>query len=82
MHESGFRYIEYGYMTYGEDNSEQIEVVGQYDVVLDSAFLKTPVTYHLDLLKSGWFRVLPRTDAKLEWTYGGMIVEAEEMEQV
>ena len=75
MHESGFRYIEYGYMTFDEAGNEQIEVVGRYDVVLGTSFLKETITFHLDLTKSGWFRVMARTDTKLEWSYGGEIVE-------
>jgi hypothetical protein len=71
MHESGYRYIEYGYMTYGENNEEQIEIIGRYDL------LQTPydkaIPCNIDLTKSGWFRLLPRMDQELEWSYGGTI---------
>ena len=71
IHESGFRVIEYGYLTYDESNKEVIKVVGRYDTVC--SFWKEPIPYHLDLTKSGWFRILPRIEANLEWSYGGTI---------
>jgi len=72
MHESGFRYIEYGYIGVAEDGfSEEIEIIGRYDI------LQTPydqeIPCNIDLTKSGWFRLLPRKDLELEWQYGGTI---------
>lgn len=70
VHESGYRYIQYGYMTEVE-GVEQVEVVGRYDL------LQTPydkaIPCNIDLTKSGWFRLLPRKDQELEWQYGGTI---------
>lgn len=70
VHESGYRYIEYGYMSV-VDGKEHVEIVGQYDL------LQTPYNeacpFHLDLTKSGWFRILPRKSIKLDWSYGGEI---------
>lgn len=79
MHESGFRYIEYGYLTYDENNNEVIEIVDRYDVVL-STYTALP-RFNIDLTKSGWFRVLPRTSEILEWSYGGTIEVAKAEEQ-
>ena len=67
VHDSGFRYIEYGYI----NDVDEVEIIGQYDI------LQTPydqmLPYNLDLTKSGWFRILPRRDLELEWEYGGTI---------
>lgn len=69
MHESGFRYIEYGYITY-ENGEELVEIVGRYDI------LQLPYNFHvkgnIDLTKSGWFRILAEN---LDWQYGGTITE-------
>lgn len=70
IHESGYRFIEYGYMTC-VDGKETIEIVDRYDTVLD--VFTNAIPFHLDLTKSGWFRVLPRIDIDIEWTYGGSI---------
>lgn len=71
MHESGYRYIQYGYISTDDEGEEQIEIIGQYDVLQTPYFEAMPV--NLDLTKSGWFRILPRLDQKLEWKYGGTI---------
>jgi hypothetical protein len=71
VHESGYRYIQYGYMTYGENNEEVIEIVGRYDL-LQTPY-DDPMPCNIDLTKSGWFRLLPRRDQELEWKYGGTI---------
>lgn len=71
MHESGFRYIEYGYITYDEAGKEEVEIAGRYDIVCRS--LTRAVPYHIDLTKSGWFRILPRVNESIEWSYGGTI---------
>jgi len=70
MHESGYRYIEYGYI-YGKDGKEVVEVVGRYDV-LQSPYVH-PISFNLDLTKSGWFRIMPGRGQELEWHYGGEI---------
>lgn len=70
MHESGFRYIQYGYIT-NENAEEKIEIVGKYDL-LQTPF-DVPMPANIDLTKSGWFRILPRLDQELEWSYGGTI---------
>ena len=67
MHESGYRYIEYGYI----DNNGIVEVVGRYDIIQTPYNVALP--YHLDLTKSGWFRILPRKDLKIQWGYGGEV---------
>lgn len=67
VHESGYRYIEYGYI----DDNGVVEVVGQYDV-LQTPY-DVPVPYNLDLTRSGWFRILPRKNMRLEWCFGGEI---------
>jgi len=70
VHESGYRYIQYGYMG-SDEKEEEVEIVGRYDL------LQTPfdqiVPFSIDLTKSGWFRILPRIDKELEWGYGGSI---------
>lgn len=71
VHESGFRYIEFGYLSYDETGKEVIEIVGRYDVVLGNYGDNIPL--HLDLTKSGWFRILPRIEADIEWSLGGTI---------
>lgn len=68
IHESGFRYIEYGYI----DEKNQVEVVGMYDVL--SSPYEQVVPFNLDITKSGWFRIMPRKELKLSWSYGGSIV--------
>jgi len=71
VHESGYRYIQYGYMASDEKDEEVIEIVGRYDL------LQTPydkaIPCNIDLTKSGWFRLLPRKKLELEWEYGGTI---------
>ena len=67
MHESGYRYIEYGYI----DDEDNVEVVGRYDVISSVCSDKMP--FNLDLTKSGWFRIMPHIDAEFEWLYGGTI---------
>lgn len=71
VHESGYRYIQYGYITEGEDGGEHIEIVGQYDIL--QLPYDTPIPCNIDLTRSGWFRILPRLDAELEWSYSGEI---------
>lgn len=75
IHESGFRYIQYGYMTSDENDEEQIEIVGRYDI-LETPYYN-PIPCNIDLTKSGWFRFLPRLDLELEWGYGGTIIVKE-----
>lgn len=72
LHESGFRYIEYGYHIYDQDGKEKVEVVGRYDLVHHYDYMK-PIFYDLDLTRSGWFRILQREAVELEWSYGGAI---------
>jgi hypothetical protein len=73
MHESGFRYIEYGYIDKDDNGVERVEVVGRYDI------LQLPYGFQLrgniDLTKSGWFRILSEN---LEWGYGGEIRQTQE----
>ena len=71
VHESGFRYIEFGYLSDDGTGKEVVEIVDRYDVVLGNYGDSIP--FHLDLTKSGWFRVLPRTEAEIEWSFGGTI---------
>jgi hypothetical protein len=71
MHESGFRYIEYGYMN-GDNDMENVEIVSRYDL-LTTPYDET-IPCNIDLTKSGWFRILPRLDKEYEWGYGGSIV--------
>lgn len=71
VHESGYRYIEYGYITTDAAGEEHVEVVGRYDILQTPYELAFPC--NIDLTKSGWFRILPRKDLELEWQYGGTI---------
>lgn len=71
MHESGFRYIEYGYIDTNDEGEEHVEVVGRYDILQTPYDILIPA--NIDLTKSGWFRILPRKDVELVWQYGGTI---------
>lgn len=71
VHESGYRYIEYGYMD-SDDATESVEIIGRYDIITTPFDSVLPIS--LDLTRSGWFRILPRIDRELKWTWDGTIV--------
>lgn len=68
MHDSGFRYIEYGYIDTEDDT---VEVIDRWDVLMTP--LDTKIHVYIDLTKSGWFRIMPKDNVELRWGYGGQI---------
>lgn len=74
MHDSGYRYIEYGYFN-TEDST--VEIVDRYDAIISP--FGEGVYFNIDLDKSGWFRIMPRNKEGLEWSYGGMIEAKEDI---
>ena len=54
LHDSGFRYIDYGYCNLDEKGKAiNIEIVGSYDV-----FFWDKLNVHIDVTSNGWFRLL------------------------